>query len=203
MQIQSLSRWSLVLTLAGALLASPAAAQGKAKGKENDKSRARPELVRRQDPKAAQKALKQEQKLREERLKDDYERRREALERERWEDRRDGEGWGYNGDDDRRRGVPPGWCKGKGNPHNTVENCGYGAARRDGRYDSRSDPWYGDRGGYGSYEQEHDEFHRIHDRECRMRAAERPLDLQWQLRVRQECKARHDDWHYRAGREHS
>jgi hypothetical protein len=212
MQIYSLTRWSLALTLAGVLLASPADAQGK--GKDKSKDRARPELVRREDSfKAREKALKREQKLREERLKneeerlkDEYERRREALkrDRERYEARDDrwdldDDRWDY-GDDGRRRDVPPGWCKGKGNPHNTPENCGYGASRRDGRYDDRNEPYYGDRG--GSYEREHQIFHDRHDRECRMRAAERPLDLQWQLRVRQECKVRHDDWHRRTGTRH-
>lgn len=30
---------------------------------------------------------------------------------------------------ERRRDVPPGWCRGVGNPHNTWENCG-GRGRR-------------------------------------------------------------------------
>lgn len=208
MQMSSLTRWSLALTLAGALLASPADAQGKSKEKRKDKNRARPELVRRDDSsKAREKALKHEQKLREERLKDEYERRREVLkrDRDRYEDRddrwdRDDDRWDYGDDDRRRRDVPPGWCKGKGNPHNTPENCGYGASRRDDRYGDRNEPYYGDRG--GSYERDHQIFHDRHDRECRMRAAERPLDLQWQIRVRQECKARHDDWHRRTGSRH-
>lgn len=30
---------------------------------------------------------------------------------------------------ERRRDVPPGWCRGVGNPHNTRENCGYRGRR--------------------------------------------------------------------------
>jgi len=175
MQTKSLYRWSLALALSGALLASPAAAQGK--GKEEGKSRIRPELIRREKLRATGRA-------------DDRDRGRADRSR-----------------DGRREGVPPGWCLGRGNPHNTPENCGYGAARRDDRrYDDRryDDRRYDDRGGrgYASYERAHEDFHRAHDRQCRMRAAERPLDVGWQLRVWQECRERHEDWHYRMGRDH-
>ena len=30
---------------------------------------------------------------------------------------------------ERRRDVPPGWCRGVGNPHNTRENCGWRGRR--------------------------------------------------------------------------
>ncbi len=56
--------------------------------------------------------------------------------------------------------------------------------------------------GHASYEQAHERFHRRHDRECRIRASGRSLDMQWQLRVRQECRESHDAWHARAGRPH-
>lgn len=88
----------------------------------------------------------------------------------------------------RRQGVPRGWCIGRGNPHNTVENCG----RRGERYDRR----------YGSYQEAHQAYHRGEYERCRARLAERPLDVAWQLRVRAECNRQHDEWHRRAGRRH-
>ncbi|HEX2095623.1 MAG TPA: hypothetical protein VHG28_24715 [Longimicrobiaceae bacterium] len=118
---------------------------------------------------------------------------------------RSGSVWGW--DDERyrlstrrHRDVPPGWCQGVGNPHNTVANCGPGA----GRYDSRDgvyrddDGIYRDRDDrYGSFEEAHAAFHRHHDQVCRERADDRPLDPAWQLRVRTECSAEHDRWHDR------
>ena len=86
------------------------------------------------------------------------------------------------------RAVPRGWCQGRGNPHNTVENCGYRAER-------------GDRRG-GSYEQEHAEFHRYLDDRYRALAAERPLDIRRQLELRAQKSAEHERWHARAGRAH-
>ncbi|HEX2093193.1 MAG TPA: hypothetical protein VHG28_12360 [Longimicrobiaceae bacterium] len=136
------------------------------------------------------------------------------------EDRRHDDRW----DDDRwddgrwdrrdRRRVPPGWCRGRGNPHNTRENCGYGSSRRnervyrDRRYDDRYDRRYDDRYNrryddrYGSYDRAHAAFHQQHDWQCRERARQRPLDPAWQLRVRSECKAIHDRWHDRVGIRH-
>lgn len=107
-----------------------------------------------------------------------------------------------------RRQVPPGWCRGKGNPHNTPENCGY--RRDDRRYDDRryedrryEDRRYDDRyGRSGSYEQAHQAFHRDHDRICRDRASQRPFDPRWQLQVRSECKAEHDRFHASTGTRH-
>lgn len=93
--------------------------------------------------------------------------------------------------------VPPGWCRGKGNPHNTPENCGYDRRRDDRRYDDRYDDRRRDDRRYGSFEEAHRAFHREHDRVCRERAAQRPFDVRWQLRVRTECKAEHDRWHAR------
>jgi hypothetical protein len=100
------------------------------------------------------------------------------------------------------RQVPPGWCKGKGNPHNTPENCGYGASRRDRRYDDRydGDARYDRRS--GSFDQEHAEFHRWLDEEYRARAAQRPLDLRWQLEVRRQKSEEHRRWHDRVGIDH-
>jgi hypothetical protein len=118
-------------------------------------------------------------------------------------------------DDDvrlRRRDVPPGWCQGKGNPHNTPENCGYDRRRDDRRYDDRryddrryEDRRYDDRrydGRYGSYDEAHRAFHRQHDQVCRERASQRPFDPRWQLQVRTECKTEHDRWHARMGQRH-
>lgn len=97
--------------------------------------------------------------------------------------------------------VPPGWCKGKGNPHNTPENCGYrGSHERDRRV-------YGDRDGSvrsrgGSYEQEHGDFHYYLDRKYSELARQRPLDVRWQVEIRARKKAEHDRWHAQMGRRH-
>jgi hypothetical protein len=176
----------LVLALAAALSASPALAQGNGKGRGNN---------------------------------DDDRRRVEQRDRDR---DRDDDRW----DDDRRddrdsprferrdgRRVPPGWCRGRGNPHNTAANCRYNSSRGAWeRYDSRDRRWetqgtwergsndrYGDR---GSYDAAHRDFHYSHDRQCRERAAQRPLDLRWQVQVRQECRAIHEDFHRRWGISH-
>ena len=118
-------------------------------------------------------------------------------------------------DDDRRgdlrldrrttsRRVPPGWCIGRGNPHNTVENCGPGRDRYDRRYDPRYngtyDPRYDSRS--GSYSQRHADYHSWHDRQCRDLAAQRPLDLSYQMRVRAQCQVEHQEWHRREGISH-
>ncbi len=91
------------------------------------------------------------------------------------------------------KGVPRGWCTGRGNPHNTVENCGRDGTRYDPRYDGRRD----DRYGSDSYQAAHDRHHREADRACRARAAQRPLDVRWQIQVRAECRQRHEVWHDR------
>ncbi len=116
---------------------------------------------------------------------------------------------------ERRRQVPPGWCRGKGNPHNTRENCGYDRRRddrrrddrryddrryEDRRYDSRSGVRYDTRS--GSYQQAHQAFHRDHDRVCRERASQRAFDPRWQLQVRNECKVQHDRFHASTGTRH-
>jgi hypothetical protein len=121
-------------------------------------------------------------------------------------------------DDDRndrrtssQRRVPPGWCRGQGNPHNTAANCRYNNDRsRWERYDSRTgryetyDTYNRNRSrtSGGSYDQAHREFHYSHDRRCRERAAQRPLDVRWQVQVRSECKSAHDDFHRRWGTSH-
>ena len=176
---------SLQLSLVMALAAALAAAPADAqgKGKGKDKQRERTEQVR---------------------FRDDDRRDRDDDD-DRWDD-----------DDvrlERRRQVPPGWCKGKGNPHNTPENCGRRRddRRRDDRYDDRrrDDRRYDDRRRddrydtrSGSYQQAHQAFHRDHDRICRERASQRPFDPRWQLQVRSECKADHDRWHANTGTRH-
>lgn len=173
----------VVMALAAALSASPAPAQGKGKGHKGEKDRTEQVRERRD----------RDRDDRDDRWEDDvrFERREER----------------------RGKQVPPGWCKGRGNPHNTVENCGPGAGRRsdgvyrrDGRYDDYDrrnesgryeDVRYG-----GSYDEAHRAFHRDHDRICRERAAQRRFDLRWQLQVRTECKAEHDRWHSQVGRRH-
>ena len=122
------------------------------------------------------------------------EQKRQENEGREWElRRREGERL----EDGRRRGVPPGWCIGKGNPHNTVENCG----RRGERYDPRRDDRDSDRRPT-SYAEAHEAYHRYEDAQCRARANDRPLDLAHRLRVRAECDRQHDEWHRRAGRRH-
>lgn len=171
---------SLMMALAVALGASPADAQGKGKNKDKGK------------------------KQRTEQVRED---RRDRDDRDERYDRRDGR-W----EDDvrlERRGdkrVPPGWCKGKGNPHNTPENCGHDASRRgDRRHDDRydRDRRYDRRGDSGSFDQEHAEFHRWLDEEYRARAAQRPVtDLGWQIEVRRQKSEEHRRWHERVGIDH-
>lgn len=115
-------------------------------------------------------------------------------------ERRDEERRVDEGRRDAGRRVPPGWCIGRGNPHNTPANCGYRDSRgRNSRYDTR----YERRGGsYGSYDETHRQFHREHDAWCSARRRERPLDLRWQAQVRTECREAHDRFHREWGRSH-
>jgi Ni/Co efflux regulator RcnB len=175
----------LAIALAAALSASPALAQGKGNGNGN-RERDRVEERDRRD-------------------RDD----------DRWDDRRDDrrDQPRFERRSDRR--VPPGWCQGRGNPHNTAANCRWNNNRSVWeRYDSRDRRWedrttyergsndrYDSRNG-GSYEQAHRDFHYTHDRQCRERAAQRPTDLRWQVQVRQECRAIHEDFHRRWGTSH-
>lgn len=99
----------------------------------------------------------------------------------------------------------PAFCRsGQGHPVHGRRWCiekgfGLGPYRDSRRYEDRRDDDYGR---YGSYDQAHRAFHRDHDRICRERASQRPFDVRWQLRVRAECKARHDEWHRRTGTRH-
>lgn len=93
--------------------------------------------------------------------------------------------------------VPPGWCQGRGNPHNTVENCGYGAQSvygdRNSRMGSASDP---------SYQRSHEGFHDMLDRKYRDLMAQRPLDIEYQLRLQVQKREEHDRWHRSMGVSH-
>jgi hypothetical protein len=161
----------LTLVMAALLSAAPAMAQGNSQNRGNA-------------PRA---------ELREDRDDRDRERDRDRPRLDRRDTRQDA----------RRntRQVPPGWCIGRGNPHNTPENCGYARDRRadDRVYDRNRTE---DRRAGTSYEQRHADFHRWHDAECRERARRaglRPAEL---LRVRTECAREHDEWHRREGTRH-
>jgi hypothetical protein len=189
---------------------SPALAQGNGRGKEKDRQEAvRAERAQRQRP-TLQRRGEAGTVLRpssgdryEDRSDDRYEDRSDDRYEERGvENRRRGASWEdilYGRDDDRRtrrRDVPPGWCKGRGNPHNTPENCGYSSDRR---YDWEDNDRYG---GYGSYADAHRAFHRALDREYAARAAERRTDPLYQIRLRAEKSADHERWHERTGTRH-
>lgn len=137
-----------------------AAAQGNGRGRGNDRPRAEAQYDRRDRDRDD-----------DDRWDDDDDDRRD-----RREVRRDG------------RRVPPGWCIGRGNPHNTRENCGY---RRDGRDGRR-----------GSYAQRHADHHEWLTRECRARTRNAGGSIVEQLRARQWCARAHDDWHRREGVRH-
>jgi hypothetical protein len=140
--------------------------------------------------------------------------------RGRAEDRRrdDSRTWRSSNSSDRRleRRVPPGWCTGRGNPHNTVANCGRGDNRYDPRYNGgQTYDRYGNRTGTGTYDRYgnrtgtggydrygnrtgtynnggrsgYDAWKRDHDQRCRDLSRQRPLDLRYQLQVRNQCAA--------------
>ena len=143
------------------------------------------------------------------------------------DDRRDRRDDDHRSDSGRRsngtlsRRVPPGWCIGRGNPHNTVANCGRGDNRYDRRYDprynggrtydSRTGRYYDSRtgryydqygnvyGSTGSSRSSFDAWKRNHDAQCRALARQRPLDLSYQSRVRNQCVAEDRDARRRYG----
>lgn len=109
------------------LAASPALAQGKGKGNGNDRARAAE--VQRERPTLQRRGS-------------------ETLRLPRGDvrlDRRDSRGRRSGSLEDillgrdrtGRARVPPGWCIGRGNPHNTPANCGYLNPRRNDRPDRR------------------------------------------------------------------
>lgn len=196
-------RVAIAIAAFSAVAASPALAQGngKSKGKARNGQesaqvqRERPTLQRRGNGNAALRP----------RVEDRRDDRYESRDRDRYEDgrtreRRSNATWEdilFGRDDDRRRrDVPRGWCQGRGNPHNTPENCGYSSDRR---YDWDREDRYG---GYGSYNQAHAEFHRALDREYSARASQIRSDPISQIRLRAEKAADHQRWHERTGTRH-
>ena len=169
-----LSPLPLVLALAITVAAAPADAQGRGNGNGNGNGKNKNTEVRR--------GSEEERPALQRRGDDD----------DRYDDR---DGTYDDGDYVRtgaqRANVKRGWCQGKGNPHNTVENCGYQSGRNRGN---------NVRG--GSYEQNHAEFHRHLDDRYRQLAAERPLDIRRQLELRARKSAEHNRWHDQAGRRH-
>lgn len=175
----------LALALAAVVSASPAEAQ-KGRGHGNAQSHGQQDRTRDRDR---------------DRDDDDYDRR---------DDRRGREEPRF----ERRRNVPAGWCQGRGNPHNTVENCGRGSDRYDSRSGSSTRnpssrlpstryPSTDRRYENGtSYDQAHRDFHYSHDRQCQQRLAQNPGNLRWQVQVRSECKATHDAFHRQWGTSH-
>jgi hypothetical protein len=182
----------LMIALAAALSASPAVAQGNSgHGRDRDRGDDRKEQ-------------RDERRVRDDDDDDDDD-DRPRFERRRTDDR------ARQRSVSTQRRVPPGWCQGRGNPHNTPQNCRYNSRSSEWeRFDTRTNRWE-DRAGYernesrngtSSYEQAHRDFHYNHDRQCRERAAQRPLDVRWQVQVRSECRAVHDDFHRRWGTPH-
>ena len=168
-----LSPLPLVLALAITVSTSPADAQGRGNGNGNGNGKAKSAEARRGNEEA-----------------------RPALQRrESGDDRYDARSGTYDDGlfvrtDAQRANVKRGWCQGKGNPHNTVENCGYQSTN--GRNVGRG----------GSYEESHVDFHRRLDARYRSLAAERPLDIRRQLELRAQKSAEHERWHAQTGMRH-
>jgi|GEM_PF-1134474 len=202
MNVIRLGTLSVTAALVAALSAAPVSAQGKEK---EEKPRAAAKARTEHPQPGKRHAASTGERSRAERPRAVKRENAGAVRWDREYERRSGSAWSWDDERWRRssrrhKDVPPGWCTGVGNPHNTVANCGYG----EGRYDRRSGV-YRDRDGgyrsgdreYGSFEQAHEAFHRHHERVCQDRLAQRPLDPEWQIRVRRECSAEHDRWHDR------
>jgi hypothetical protein len=188
---------------------SPAFAQGNGKAKGKAKNGQQSEQVQRQRPtlqlrpSSSTSPQRAEDRRVEDRRVEDRRVDDRRVDDRRVDDRRSGGLddilWGNDGR--ARRNVPPGWCRGRGNPHNTPENCGYSGSDR--RYDDYgSDRDYGGYGGSGSYAEAHAAFHRNLDREYAARAAQRRSDPIYQIRLRTEKAADHQRWHERTGTRH-
>lgn len=141
-------RVPFALAIAAALAATPALAQ-KGHGHGHDKQQDRVE--RRDDDHADRRRRDDDDRN----ARDDRNRRSDGT----WRSAQNIQ-YGQNGS--RPGDRHPGWCTGRGNPHNTVANCGRGADRYDPRYDTRRNGSYGNRnptvyrngsgnGTYGSY----------------------------------------------------
>lgn len=203
-------RTALAIAAFSFVAVSPALAQGKGEGNGRGKNRpasvqaerGRPTLHRRIDRDDAR-GDRYENRSRD-RYDDRYDDRRDRNDRDdrdRYDDRRrrpqaTWEDILFGRDARGRRRVPPGWCRGRGNPHNTPENCGYSNRRYDWDYRDRY-------GGYGSYVEAHRAFHRALDREYAARARRHPNDPFYLIRLRAEKAADHALWHERTGTRHS
>jgi hypothetical protein len=197
-------RTAIAILALSVVTISPALAQGNGKAKRNERNReesvqaergprARPTLQRRAEEGSRPRAGARSDDGRYDDRREDRNEDRRANDRRdaSWEDILLGRNDGRT-----RRDVPPGWCQGRGNPHNTPENCGYASNRR---YDWDDDDRYG---GYGSYANAHQAFHRALDREYAARAAERRSDPLYQIRLRADKASDHQRWHERTGTRH-
>lgn len=177
-------RASMVIGALSLLAVTPVLAQGNSR--ENGRDRARSAEVQRERPTLQRRGA------------DDRYDRRASGDRRDSRDRRTASweeilfGRGHDG----RANVPPGWCIGRGNPHNTPQNCGYSSNRR---YDWDRDDRYG---GYGSYARAHAAFHRLLDREYAELAARQRGDRRYQLQLRDRKASDHARWHATIGRRH-
>ena len=196
---------SAIIALAAMLSASPAVAQGKGNDKHD--------------------------RDRHERHDDDRKRRdRDRDDDRRWDDRRDNDRRGQSTFE--RRGVPRGWCQGRGNPHNTARNCGYRGSMEgiyrdrdgtlrdrigrvimgDGRvYDQRRGTYSRTSGTYdrsGTYNRSgggsYEAAHSEYHRWHDQQCSERARNtsVTTRLRVAAQCKAEHDQWHSQQGIRH-
>lgn len=206
----------LALVLAAALSAAPADAQkgnGNGNGNGNGKNKHEQEQRRRDRDDDDDRR----------RSNDDDRRvtRRGSNDNVRWESRRGDDRWTLSRD--RRslsrngRRVPPGWCQGRGNPHNTAENCGgyrfstnrsvwewvgLGSdTRRTTRNGTTLDRVLNGTRRTSSNTSSHSEFHRVHDARCR-EAARTTSSITRRLEIASACKDEHEDWHRRAGTRH-
>lgn len=111
----------------------------------------------------------------------------------------------YDREANSKRGEGPPFCRnGEGHPVHGWEWCekkGYGG------YENRSlgDIIFGDNrnvSGSRNYDRSHEQFHIELDRRYSDLSSRRPLDLEYQLRIRREKQAEHDRWHQRAGIRH-
>ncbi|HEX6924850.1 MAG TPA: hypothetical protein VF167_05450 [Longimicrobiaceae bacterium] len=199
-------RTALAIAAFSFVAVSPALAQGKGEGNGRGKNRpasvqaerGRPTLQRRIDRDDTRRPRY------EDRSRDRYDDRRDRDDRDsrdRYDNRRrrpqaTWEDILFGRDEHGRTRVPPGWCRGRGNPHNTPENCGYSNRRYDWDYRDRY-------GGYGSYAEAHRAFHRALDREYAARAERHRNDPFYLIRLRAEKAADHAQWHERTGTRHS
>lgn len=184
MSIHHTIRASIIVGAVSLLAAAPVLAQGNSRGKGND--RARSAEVHRERPTLQRRGADDRLDRRPDRDRRDSRDRRSAS----WEEILFGRGR------DGRANVPPGWCIGRGNPHNTPQNCGYNSNRR---YDwDRDDRW----GGYGNYERAHAAFHRLLDREYAQLMADFRGDRRYERHFREQKAADHARWHARIGRRH-